>query len=158
VFSVTTDGFLSNANDDELENATSGDIFRSFSKARSALEADSSALEVKHEIKRPIGWRTRGSATLEAGDGANNNILLQKGGIKVDANFDLNQENSFIINLFLNRDPGQQLEYTIGIGLKDMIVRRQRFSESLLVFVTEALVRFLFQIRRRRLDAATDVC
>lgn len=120
VFSVTTDGFLSNASDEELEQATSGNIYNSFSQARKGLETDAVPLEVKHEIVQPIGWRTRGSATLEAGEGKNN-ILLQKGGIKVDPNFDVEQENDFIIELFLNRFPGQKLDYTIGIGLKDMI-------------------------------------
>lgn len=94
VFSVTTDGFLSNASDEELKVATSGEIYKSFATARGALEEGSSPLEVKHEIKRPIGWRTRGSATLEAGEGKNN-ILLQKGGIKVDQNLDVEQENNF---------------------------------------------------------------
>ena len=120
VFSVTTDGFLSDADDEELAAATSGQIYQSFEVARSVLDTTSSALEVKHEIKQPIGWRTRGSATLKSGDGANNIVLL-KGGIKVDQHLDLEQENRFIIDLFLNRYPGQQLDYTIGIGLKDMI-------------------------------------
>lgn len=36
-------------------------------------------------------------------------------------------------------------------------VRLQSFTEIGLVFVTEALVRFLFQFRRQRIDAATVV-
>ena len=36
-------------------------------------------------------------------------------------------------------------------------VRLQSFTEISLVFVTEALVRFLFQFRRQRIDAATGV-
>ena len=36
-------------------------------------------------------------------------------------------------------------------------VRRQSFSESMSVFITEALVRFLFEFRRQRLGAATGV-
>lgn len=120
VFSVTTDGFLSNASDEELKKSTSGEIYKLFEKARSSLESGSKPIEIKHEIRRPIGWRTRGSATLVPGVGANN-YLLQKGGIKTDYNFDLKQENHFIIDLFLNRHPNQKLDYTIGIGLKDMI-------------------------------------
>ena len=38
-----------------------------------------------------------------------------------------------------------------------MIVRRQSFSESAGCFVTEALVRFLFEFRRQRIGAATGV-
>ena len=36
-------------------------------------------------------------------------------------------------------------------------VRRQSFSESAGCFVTEALVRFLFEFRRQRIGAATGV-
>ncbi|PID35356.1 MAG: hypothetical protein CR958_00700, partial [Rhodobacterales bacterium] len=42
-------------------------------------------------------------------------------------------------------------------GVEEFFVRLQSFSECRGVFVTEALVRFLFEFRRQRLGAATDV-
>lgn len=121
VFSVTTDGFLSHASDSEIDTATSGPLFQSFREARSKLVHDDSPLEVKHTIKQPLGWRTRGSATLKLGDGTKANIVLQKGGIK--SRFDLTdeEENARVVEMFFNRTPGEVQQYTSGIGLKDTI-------------------------------------
>lgn len=121
VFSVTTDGFLSNATDQEIHAATSGPIFQSFSTARNRLDVGSAALEVKHDIRQPIGWRTRGSATLRPGSSKDTGIVLQKGGIKTNRLFDTEQDNSFIVNLFLNREAGQRIDYTIGLGLRVLV-------------------------------------
>jgi len=121
VFSVTTDGFLSDASDAELNVACEGELFQTFANARLALDPKSVPIEVKRRIAQPIGWRTRGSATLKAGPDTSSSIVLQKGGIKTDSLFDLEEQNHFVIDLFLNRLPEQRLEYTVGIGLKDMI-------------------------------------
>ncbi|MBY2914149.1 DNA polymerase [Rhizobium leguminosarum] len=120
VFSVTTDGFLSNANDVEIERATSGPLFQSFAQARKELDQSSEPLEVKHTVHRPIGWRTRGSATLVPGAGSNG-IVLQKGGIKTDVFNDTVEENSEIVRLFLNRKPDDKIHYKTGIGIKEMM-------------------------------------
>lgn len=121
VFSVTTDGFLSNATDADLELGCGGPLFNLFAAGRRALDASSEPLEIKHTIRQPIGWRTRGSATLKAGEGEKGNLVLQKGGIKTNQLFDLAEQNRHVIDLFLNRHPEQRLEYTIGVGLKDMV-------------------------------------
>ncbi|RDJ17247.1 hypothetical protein B5K05_04015 [Rhizobium phaseoli] len=120
VFSVTTDGFLSNADDVEVERATSGPLFLSFAKALKELNPKKEPLEVKHAVHRPIGWRTRGSATLVPGVG-DNGIVLQKGGIKTDVFNNTAEENSEIVRLFLNRKPDDKIRYKTGIGLKDMM-------------------------------------
>ena len=120
VFSVTTDGFLSNASDQEIENATSGPVFKTFIDGRRQLGASDSPLEVKHRVRQPIGWRTRGSATLKAGDGKDG-IVLQKGGLKTNAEFTIEQENLYTIRQFLDRKPDSMVRYKSGVGLKDMI-------------------------------------
>lgn len=121
VFSVTTDGFLSHASDSEITTATGGPLFQSFRQARSKLVRKDNPLEVKHTIKQPLGWRTRGSATLKLGDGTKANIVLQKGGIK--SRFDLSdeEENARVVEMFFNRAPGETQHYTSGVGLKDTI-------------------------------------
>ena len=121
VFSVTTDGFLSNASDKDIDRACSGKMFETFSKGRKKLDGSAEPLEIKHQIKQPIGWRTRGSATLKKGDGTKDNIVLQKGGIKVVGSSSMEDENRHVIDLFLNRHPEQKLEYTVAVGLKDMV-------------------------------------
>ena len=119
VFSVTTDGFLSNARDLEIQQATTGDLFKAFSDARGKLD-DNPPLEIKHMVRQPLGWRTRGSATLKPGDG-DNGIVLQKGGIKTNNLFNLREENSTTVELFLNRHPEQKIDYKTGVGIKDMM-------------------------------------
>ena len=120
VFSVTTDGFLSNADNVEIERATSGPLFRSFAKARKELDQSKDPLEVKHTVHRPIGWRTRGSATLVPGP-ESEGIVLQKGGIKTDAFNNIAEENSEVVRLFLDRNPDDKIRYKTGIGIKDMM-------------------------------------
>ncbi|MFK4824532.1 DNA polymerase [Paenochrobactrum sp. BZR 588] len=119
VFSVTTDGFLSNSSDQGIELATSGEMFESFRHARSHLD-NASPLEIKHIVRQPVGWRTRGAATLKPGEG-NNGIVLQKGGIKTNPLNDLFEENRETLSLFLNRRPDQKFQYKSSVGIKDMV-------------------------------------
>lgn len=119
VFSVTTDGFLSNASDQHIERATSGELFVSFRDARSHLDK-SSPLEIKHIVRQPVGWRTRGAATLKPGEGENG-IVLQKGGIKTNPLNDLFEENRETLSLFFNRRPDQKIQYKSSVGIKDMV-------------------------------------
>jgi hypothetical protein len=119
VFSVTTDGFLANANDLEIQKATMGELFAAFSDARRQLD-NSSPLEVKHTVRQPLGWRTRGSATLKPGEGGDG-IVLQKGGIKTNELLDVHDENRVTVDLFLNRTPEQKIPYKTGAGIKDMM-------------------------------------
>ena len=121
VFSVTTDGFLATPSDTHLAAAMMRPLASSFRGARFDLMGDDNALEVKHSVRQPIGWRTRGSATLIPGDNGKEGIVLQKGGIKTNKLLGRKEENDYIVNLFLDRTPNQDLRYTTGIGLKDMI-------------------------------------
>jgi hypothetical protein len=150
VFSVTTDGFLSNAIDDELRHATAGPIFESFRKAKRALGGSDDPMEVKHTIRQPVGWRTRGSATLKPGDDAGANIVLQKGGIKLDLrDLEPAEENAQIVELFFNRTPGQQLTYESGVGLKDMI----RFGADFVMRTVTKRLSMEFDWKRRPINA-----
>lgn len=119
VFSVTTDGFLSNGSDQDIDEATNGELFESFREARSHLD-NGSPLEIKHIVRQPVGWRTRGAATLKPGEG-DNGIVLQKGGIKTNPHNDLFEENRETVHLFLNRRPDQKIQYKSGVGIKDMV-------------------------------------
>ena len=118
VFSVTTDGFLSNASDEQISKACSGPLFDAFAKGRLALDSSAQPLEIKHEIRQPLGWRTRGSATLMRGEDPDKGIVLQKGGIKTPDLMSLAEQNDHIVQLFLNRAPHHKLDYSVGIGLK----------------------------------------
>jgi len=121
VFSVTTDGFLTTATKQHIEKALKLPLATSFCKARYELVGDDEAIEVKHQVRQPIGWRTRGSATLKRGLTNSGNIVLQKGGIKLPHLLDEDQQNTKTVQLFLNRKPTDVVQYTVGMGLKEMV-------------------------------------
>ncbi|MBZ9940134.1 hypothetical protein LB533_03345 [Mesorhizobium sp. BR1-1-13] len=152
VFSVTTDGFLSNAKDSDLALATKGPIFDSFRLAKLQMGRNDPPMEIKHTIRQPLGWRTRGSATLKLGlaDEIDENIVLQKGGIKLNQR-DLkpDEENAQVVELFFNRTAGQQLTYDSGVGLKDMI----RFGADFVMRKVTKRLSMEFDWKRRPINA-----
>jgi hypothetical protein len=68
VFSITTDGFITNATDAEMEVAKQGKIATIYSLTQKALTGDDTVLSEKHGVKQVLGWRTRGQATIKPGD------------------------------------------------------------------------------------------
>jgi hypothetical protein len=122
VFSCTTDGFLSNATPDEIAVATSGPLCELFSNSRRTLTGNADVLEIKHRIRRPLGWRTRGQATLLPGDGDHPPIVLAKGGIYLPEHYeDVQDQNQRIVELFLNRTPDDVIDLNIMTGVRDII-------------------------------------
>lgn len=122
VFSCTTDGFLSNATGTQIERATQGPLARLYSQSRVRLTGNPDVLEIKHQIRKPLGWRTRGQATLKAGNGIHPAIVLAKGGIYLpDYLEDTDDQNDHIVNLFLNRDPEQKIAVKTKTGVRDII-------------------------------------
>jgi len=65
VCSCTTDGFLSNASEEQIREATSGVLSRQYLQAHRYFNPEKEfILESKSVIQQPMGWRTRGQATL----------------------------------------------------------------------------------------------
>lgn len=104
VCSATTDGFLSDATEADIRQATSGPLCQMFAQARHRMFGDETILEAKHWIAQPLGWRTRGQATLESFPGEK--PVLAKAGIKPPKEIrDKNQQNDWIVDTFINRTP-----------------------------------------------------
>jgi hypothetical protein len=125
VFSCTTDGFLTNATSDHIEAASQGQLCTLFQQSRKMLTGDPTILEVKHQVRQPLGWRTRGQATLQPGrseKGDSVNIVLAKGGIYTPGYLqDDRSRNDFITTMFFNRKPDDEIELLIKTGVKDII-------------------------------------
>ena len=128
VFSVTTDGFLTNATDKQMEQAQTGELCSRMREGRKVLDADDEILEVKHKVRQPLGWRTRGQATLKpysdwdkTDDGYNkdSNYVLAKGGITLNRNFEKWEQNSEIVKWFLERKPNHAIRFETLVGMKD---------------------------------------
>uniref|UniRef100_UPI0040476F6B DNA polymerase n=1 Tax=Rheinheimera sp. TaxID=1869214 RepID=UPI0040476F6B len=64
VFSVTTDGFITNVNQEQIKRCCTGKIVQDFTKMVRDIRGEE-ALEVKHRVRQLIGWKTRGQATLK---------------------------------------------------------------------------------------------
>jgi hypothetical protein len=128
VFSVTTDGFLTNATEKQMEEAQVGELCDRFRLARQAIAGDDEILEIKHKVRQPIGWRTRGQATLKPAkdwdrkdDGyeKDSNYVLAKGGITLNRAFEKAEQNSEIIKWFLERKPNHAIRFETLLGIKD---------------------------------------
>ena len=126
VFSCTTDGFLTNSTKADVDQASKGAITKLFREARIHLTGVPDVLEIKHHIRKPLGWRTRGQATLLPGkpkkDDGDFSIVLAKGGINTPDFYDTDElQNEFIVNLFFERTPESELKSFPLTGVRDII-------------------------------------
>lgn len=125
VFSCTTDGFLTDATDEQIVAAQSGTLSSYFASSREWLTGASSVLEKKHQIRLPLGWRTRGQATLVAGTASNDpsyNVVLARGGISLpDGLTSTASQSEHICRLFFHRTPTDTITSTVLTGIRDMV-------------------------------------
>jgi hypothetical protein len=153
IFSCTTDGFLTNATANQIAAASTGDICKLYGESRELLTGDTIVLEIKHRVRQPLGWRTRGQATLiegESDQGDGFNIVLAKGGIYTAQAMDtVRLQNEFVTNLFLNRSPTDVVEMATKTGIRDMI----NFDADLVVKATSKRLNMEFDWKRRPVAA-----
>ena len=123
VFSCTTDGFLTNASAVEMMSAASGPAAHAFAETRHLLTGDPTVLEIKHQVRCPLGWRTRGQATLVEGEvDPPANVVLAKAGIRLPAGFDRTPEqNQEIVRLFFSRTPDTRIDFDSLVGIRDIV-------------------------------------
>jgi hypothetical protein len=135
IFNVTTDGFLTTATAEQMAQASKGTLCRFYRSSRRLLTGVPSGkedvYEIKHIIRKPLGWRTRAQATLVPSEMADwqgtgmtpkedERYVLAKGGIKLPDPASKPAENSQIIDLFLNRQPTDTMMMKLGLGIRDM--------------------------------------
>jgi len=96
-----------------------------YARAREDLVGDSKMFEVKHQIRQPLGWRTRGQATLMQHDHPmeeEKRIVLAKGGIFTKPESETNdQKNKEIVDLFFNRTPSSMILVESLTGIRDIV-------------------------------------
>ena len=121
VFCVTTDGFITNATDQEILSAQAGDLCRQFSQTRILLSGKPDVCEPKHWMKQVLGWRTRGQATILK-DG-NKEFVLARAGIKPPFEREQNFEyNDYILQTFFDRTASSTIEFTIPTSWREMVL------------------------------------
>lgn len=110
VVSVTTDGFLTDTRLDEVD--LSGPLMQRFQALIARLDdvdqpSPSAGLECKHQVAQVVSMRTRGLVTaLPYADGP---PILAKASVKPPI-LGLVEQNQFLLDLYLNRTPGQTLD------------------------------------------------
>lgn len=117
VCNVTTDGFLTTASPEEVALAAAGPLGLLFARARQDICRDPKIIEVKHRIAQPLGWRTRGQATLESLPGEA--LVLAKAGLKPPTR-DKAEQNQWIIEQFRSRTPESRYEFDVLRSMADM--------------------------------------
>ncbi|UWQ90498.1 hypothetical protein K3727_17255 [Rhodobacteraceae bacterium M382] len=141
IFSVTTDGFLTTATDEQMQAVAFGPLGRRYLDSRRRLAGEWGIYEIKHIIRQPVGWRTRGQATLQPslpkdweGTGMtpkeDEKVVLAKGGIKLDAALTKKEQNDKILQLFLERRPTDKMDVTLGAGIREMYEQGMDFVDK----------------------------
>jgi hypothetical protein len=135
VFSCTTDGFISNISDEEARICANGPLGRIYAEQRLELTGDSGVLEKKHAVRCPLGWRTRGQATLIAGpESPKDNkfhIVLAKGGVFIPPEFELiDEKNDEILRMFFTREPTTVIRIEAKTGIREMVDYDADFVEK----------------------------
>jgi hypothetical protein len=147
IFSVTTDGFLTDAGDEEIRRAAGGPIAKLFSEARGRLTANHEVLGKKHSVKRLLGCRTRGQSTLVPDASAGNKgIVLAKAGIKTPAyTTNLTEQNDYIVETFLARVPGQKFVVDTFTTMREIML----FQADLVMKTSERAISLEYDFKRR---------
>jgi DNA polymerase type B, organellar and viral len=119
VCSCTTDGFLSNASPKDIDKATKGEICQEYFKSGKLLRDDlKGPLEIKGKIAQPLGWRTRGQATIERLP--DENVILAKSSFK-PATENKDEQNEWIIREFEDRFFGKSYAVPTFVGVREMV-------------------------------------
>lgn len=121
VFSVTTDGFITNATAEEFEKAQTGELCQRFATTRQLLTGDPKVCEMKHSVKQLLGWRTRGQATMQK-DGQKE-FVLAKAGIRPPISHEIDEDqNGYILRTFFGRSPETVIEFQVPISFREMTI------------------------------------
>lgn len=104
VVSVTTDGFLTTAGLKELD--LTGPMSRRYQALCERVAPGTPMLERKHQVSQLIPFKTRGQLTAQPyGDG---DVVLAKAGVSPPV--PRTEHNAYMLDLFLNRQPGQKTQ------------------------------------------------
>ncbi|HCD5200354.1 hypothetical protein [Vibrio parahaemolyticus] len=105
VVSVTTDGFLTNAELNEID--LKGPICQRFRELYHRIDpTGGEVLELKHQAKQLIGAKTRAQYTVIESEGFE--PILAKGSVKVDPM--VTDQSAYMVNKYLTRKPGDKVD------------------------------------------------
>ncbi|NUC31142.1 hypothetical protein HUC22_20220 [Escherichia coli] len=116
VVSVTTDGFLTNCPLNKIN--MNGPLSSRFQSLCDIVDPGSSMLTCKHEVSQLIAMKTRGQLTYRAIQGKP--VVHARAGVKPPADIPRSDYNDYMVDLYLNRLPGQTLSRSTLISTREM--------------------------------------
>lgn len=139
VVSVTTDGVLTDAIEEELKQCQNGPMAKRFDALCQRVAPGTPMLELKHQGAQILAMKTRGQLTASAFE--DKPIVLAKGSVSpaVKAGDDTTPEqfkalqNEYMVDLYLKRQPGQRTEIRPFVSLRDQMLHSKdviRLSRS----------------------------
>lgn len=137
--SVTTDGFLVDRDISQLD--LSGPLCQRFQALLNRLSPGTSMLENKHQMMQVFAGRTRLQITT-AHDGEHPGVTA-KGGVKPPVG--TLDENAFMLDLILNRRPGQKITYESLISTRNQL----SFGADLVTETHETTLNLEYDFKRR---------
>lgn len=139
IISGTTDGYLTDSTQEQLD--ISGPISQRFNTICDAFE-DGGMIKLKHNVKQLIGMKTRGQLTAELGD---SKPVIAKAGIQAPRDRD---ENEFMVELFLDREPGQKVASKSLTSARDMWLKEM----DLITIHSEKKLNLEFDFKRKPMN------
>jgi len=124
VFSVTTDGFITDATEEEMRVAKAGPLATKFGRLRRELTGTDDTLKEKHSVRQLLGWRTRGQATILPGEaGGEESIVLARAGIKPPIfSTELSDQNAYIVQTFFDRTPKSEIDFMVHTSIRETLL------------------------------------
>jgi len=113
IVSATTDGFLTNATQEQLESCLDGPLAQRFQQICTEVSGED-MMQLKHHAKQIISMKTRGQLTSELG---NTKPVCAKAGVKPPKGVN---ENTWMVTKFLDRYAGEKIERSHLASARDM--------------------------------------
>ena len=123
-FSVTTDGFITNASAEEMATATSGELAQRYRATTQRLSGDE-LLKVKHEARQLLGIKTRGQATIWPGQRKDpkENIVLARASMRPPIwATETTEHNDWLVKTFIDRTGSTLIEMDVLTSMREMIL------------------------------------
>lgn len=138
LISATTDGFLTDATPEQLEQCLDGPLAQRFQQICNEVSGED-MMQLKHHAKQIISMKTRGQLTAELGD---TKPICAKAGIKAPKGVD---ENEWMVELFLDRYPSQKVERKHLASARDQWLKEL----DLISIHTEQTLNLEYDFKRR---------
>lgn len=121
VISATTDGFLTDATLDEI--ALDGSVAKLFTAWYKEMDPSAtSILELKHGAQQIVAMKTRGQLTSVAHPDPAIEPVIAKASVRVPS--DVSDASAYMLDLYLNREPGQLVDASHLISTREQFTQR----------------------------------